>query len=470
MVKRTIERNDADNGDMQFGITEFRPYLNSIIHSWLKILLILGIIFVPLFLILDYFMMPKELLLRFGIYRSVATLVMIIQYIFLRGTKAEKPPHFHGYLFAIIVGGMIVLMTVNLGGFNSSYYAGLNLVIIAVNILLPWQAVHSAINGTLIVLMYIIANSIWGGPFVQAILVNNLYFTITTVVIAICINHVKHQLIKREFLSRVELIESNKDLAQSREELEEARDALWGEMEIAKRIQTSLLPKETKMIGHYRTAAMMEPAEEVGGDYYDLIPKKTGELWVTIGDVSGHGVEAGLIMMMAQTSVSSLVKNKRSLKPSAILNAVNSVIKENISRLGSDHYMTISLLYLDKPGMMAVAGKHQDIMIYRSDSKQIEIIPTEGTWIGIFEDIRKYLTDVLIQINKGDIILLFTDGVTEAANKEGELYGQERLEQALSRYSQLELELILKNIIKEVRDFQEIQNDDITLLLIKKVL
>jgi len=76
----------------------------------------------------------------------------------------------------------------------------------------------------------------------------------------------------------------------------------------------------------------------------------------------------------------------------------------------------------------------------------------------------------LVPINKGDIILLFTDGVTEAANKEGELYGQERLEQALNRYADLELELILENIVKEVRDFHEVQNDDITLLLIKKVL
>ncbi len=470
MVTQMIGTNDVDNKDQQFSVTEFRPYLNSIIHSWLKILLILGAIFVPVFFVLDYFMMPKELLVRFGIYRSVATLVIIIQYIFLRCTKAEKSPHYHGYLFAIIVGGMIVLMTVNLGGFNSSYYAGLNLVIIAVNILLPWQAVHSAINGSLIVLMYIIANSIWGGPFDQAILVNNLYFTITTVIVAVCINHVKHQLIKREFLLRVELIESNKDLAQSREELEEARDALWGEMEIAKRIQTSLLPRENKMIGYYRTAAMMEPAEEVGGDYYDLIPKKTGELWVTIGDVSGHGVEAGLIMMMTQTSISSLVKNKRSLKPSSILSSVNSIIKENISRLGSDHYMTISLICLDKPGIMSVTGKHQDIMIYRANLGKTEIIPTEGTWIGIFKDIRKYLKDVLVPINKGDIILLFTDGVTEAANKEGELYGQKRLEQALNRYSHLELEVILKNIVKEVRDFHEVQNDDITLLLIKKVL
>ena len=132
MVTQMIDANDGDKEDQQFSVTEFRPYLNSIIHSWLKILLILGAIFFPLFFLLDVFMMPKELLLRFGIYRFVATLAFIIQYIYLRRTLAEKPPHYHGYIFSIIAGGMIVLMTVNLGGFNSSYYAGLNLVIIAV--------------------------------------------------------------------------------------------------------------------------------------------------------------------------------------------------------------------------------------------------------------------------------------------------------------------------------------------------
>ena len=470
MVKRQIDKNSVGKIDLQFDVTKFRAYLNGIIHSWSKILLLLGIIFFPLFIVLDYFMMPKELLLRFGIYRFVTTSIIIVQYFILRATKPGKSSYYHGYFFSVIVGGMIVLMTVTLGGFNSSYYAGLNLVIIAVNILLPWEAFHSAINGTLIVVMYAIANALWGGPFDRPILINNLYFMCTTVVVAVCINHVKHQLIKREFSLRDELIEANKYLDQSRKELEEARDALWGEMEIAKRIQTSLLPKESKMMGYYRAAALMEPAEEVGGDYYDLIPKKTGELWVTIGDVSGHGVEAGLIMMMTQTSISSLVRNKRSLKPSVILGAVNSIIKENISRLGSDHYMTISLICLDKPGIMAIAGKHQDIMIYRSKTGRIEIVPTEGTWIGIFEDIRKYLSDVLVPINKGDIILLFTDGVTEAANKDGELFGEKRLEQALIEYSQLELEAILENISRDVSNFQDKQNDDITLLLIKKVL
>lgn len=470
MVKRNIERNNADNRDLQSERTEFRPYLNGIIHSWAKILLILGIIFIPLFLILDHFMMPKGLLVRFGIYRFVTTCIVIIQYVFLRYTKPGKLSYCHGYFFSIIVGAMIVLMTVNLGGFDSTYYAGLNLVIIAVNILLSWEAVHSAINGTLIVAIYILANALWGGTFVQAILLNNLYFLCTTVVIVVCFSHVKYQLTKREFSLRAQLMETNKYLDQSRTELEEARDALWGEMEIAKRIQTSLLPKKTKMIGNYRIAATMEPAEEVGGDYYDLIGEKKGELWVTIGDVSGHGVEAGLIMMMTQTSVSSLVRHTPRRKPSAILSAVNSIIRENISRLGSDHYMTISIISLAEPGIMAVAGKHQDIMIYRSNLKRTEIIPTEGTWIGITDDIRRYLSDVSVPINEGDIILLFTDGLTEAANKDGELFGQRRLEQALSRYSQLELESILKKIISEVRDFQERQHDDITLLLIKKVL
>ena len=146
------------------------------------------------------------------------------------------------------------------------------------------------------------------------------------------------------------------------------------------------------------------------------------------------------------------------------------IIKENISRLGSDHYMTISLICLDKPGVMSVTGKHQDIMIYRSKSHEIDIVPTQGTWIGIIEDIKKYLSDVLVPINKGDIILLFTDGVTEAANRDGKLFGEKRLEQALIKHSHLELEDILEKIARDVREFQEKQDDDITLVLIKKVI
>jgi len=85
----------------------------------------------------------------------------------------------------------------------------------------------------------------------------------------------------------------------------------------------------------------MLPAREVGGDYYDIIETSDGDKWVTIGDVSGHGVDAGLIMMMAQTCISSTISSIRNCQPSELLSSVNQVIRENISRLGSDHYMTM---------------------------------------------------------------------------------------------------------------------------------
>jgi hypothetical protein len=113
---------------------------------------------------------------------------------------------------------------------------------------------------------------------------------------------------------------------------------LWGEMELAKRIQTALLPSDEEIysigsreMGRYYVAAKMLPAEEVGGDYYDVIENQAGEGWIAIGDVTGHGVESGLIMMMTQTSIYSLVNNTSGNNPSTILSAVNGIIKKNIT-------------------------------------------------------------------------------------------------------------------------------------------
>ncbi len=132
-----------------------------------------------------------------------------------------------------------------------------------------------------------------------------------------------------------------------------------------------------------------------------------------MGDVSGHGVDSGLIMMMAQTSIVSLVNNSADCKPSTVLESVNSVLRENISRLGSDHYMTMMALHF-KDGEITFAGKHQDLIIYRSALNKTEVIPSTGTWLGIADNIGKYLTDRSVKIQENDVILLFTDGITEA--------------------------------------------------------
>ncbi len=436
-----------------YEISDFELYLNSIIHEWLKTLTTLTYILIPMFFFLDYFLMPVDLLPKFGIYRLISTIIVVIQFFIIRNTKPSTFSYFHGYFIAINVGGIIALMTVDLGGFNSSYYAGLNLVIIGVILLIPWKVVHSTINSIMIVSMYLIFNFIAAKDYDPSILINNLFFLIATAIMAVSINYVKHKLVKKEFILMVEL--------------RKARDAIWSEMELAKRIQTALLPDEEKISG-YEVVAKMVPAKEVGGDYYDIIETLRGDKWITIGDVSGHGVDSGLIMMMAQTSILSIVNNSVNPNPSDVLCSINTVIRENISRLGSDHYMTIMAIKFTETDM-TIAGKHQDIIIYRAASNKTEIVTTKGTWLGIAEKIGHFQKDQKVQINDEDIIMLFTDGITEATNKKGEMFGQMRLEQLLDQYADLPINKILEKIIKEVNRFQDEQLDDMTILIIKKL-
>jgi phosphoserine phosphatase RsbU/P len=340
-------------------------------------------------------------------------------------------------------------------------------VIIAVNLLLPWRAVHSAINGALVIAMYLIANAAWGGDFDTSVLINNVYFLGATVVIAVAINHLKHRLIEQEFHLRAELLDTNRHLDTSRLELKAARDALWGEMEIAKRIQTALLPKNRRL-GAYDTVALMLPADEVGGDYYDLIETADGERWVAVGDVSGHGVESGLVMMMTQTSILSLVTRTPGLAPSAVFRSVNTVLRENISRLGVSRYMTLNVVRVHDDRLV-LAGKHQDILIHRKATGRVETVTNEGSWVGVVADTQGFVEDQEIPVGRGDLILLFTDGVTEATAPSGEMFGQDRLERALARIAELALEDGLESLRAEVMAFQGKQDDDITLLLMRNV-
>ena len=432
---------------------DFPSFLNRIIHDWLRILTLLVIILVPLFFILDYFIVPRHLLQQVGIYRIVTTIIVFLQFLVILKTRPSKFSYIHGYLASIVTGGCIVLMTNDLGGFNSRYYAGLNLVIIGVNLLLPWRAVHSFLNSFIIIFMYVALNFYSGKAYQLDLFINNIFFLSATAVIAVSINTVKYLLTEKEFYLMCEL--------------KIARDSIWSEMELAKRIQTALLPHNQNIKG-FQIAATMLPAKEVGGDYYDVIDTPNRYNWVTIGDVSGHGVDSGLIMMMAQTSILSKIDNDGDCLPSEMLSSVNTIIRENLSRLGSDHYMTMMALRIDNQSTITVAGKHQDVVMYRSALNKTESISVPGTWLGITDDIKGSLTDSTFEMHKGDIALLFTDGVTEATDAAGEMFSQIRVEQALYRYADLPVGKLLNKILQEVQDFQEEQLDDITLVVIKK--
>ncbi len=236
-------------------------------------------------------------------------------------------------------------------------------------------------------------------------------------------------------------------------------------MEVAKRIQTSLLP-ENRRVGAYDIAAKMMPAAEVGGDYYDIIQAGEDRNWVAIGDVSGHGVESGLVMMMTQTSIMSLVHENPRLSPAEVFHAVNDVLLENISRLRATRYMTLNVVRLAEAGL-TIAGKHQDVLVWRCATRRVETITNEGCWIGVVDDTRGHVGDQVIRMADGDVALFFTDGATEAMNATGEMFGEDRLAAALAEVAEWPLVEALDALFARIAAFRAVQDDDVTMLLLR---
>jgi len=444
----------------------FQGYLDGLLHAWLSTVSALGFTLVPLFLILDFFTAPPGMLLRFALYRGVGTGVCILTFVVTRRTRATRWSFLYGYLISLAVGGSITMMTVDLGGFDSNYYAGLNLVIAGVNLFLPWRPVHSAANGLMVIAIYVAANALFGGPFEAKLLVGNLFFMVATVVMAVAITFAKNELIQREYDSRSELLDANALLDGSRRELKAARDALWGEMEVAKRIQTALLPHDRRA-GAFEVAAAMFPAAEVGGDYYDIISAPGGKSWIAIGDVSGHGVESGLVMMMTQTAIQTLVRHDPPLRPAEVFSSVNGVICENVSRLRSDRYMTLNVVRIDEGGL-TLAGKHQDVLVWRASERRVETFSNEGTWVGVVPDVTGCAIDTFLPLADGDVALFFTDGVTEARTGSGEQFGEERLAAALARVAEGPAANAIQSILEQVARFSTDQSDDMTLMIVRR--
>jgi serine phosphatase RsbU (regulator of sigma subunit) len=198
------------------------------------------------------------------------------------------------------------------------------------------------------------------------------------------------------------------------------------EMEIASRIQTSILPRKTDVKG-LEVAARMLPATEVGGDYYEILPVEGG-CWIGIGDVAGHGLKAGLVMLQAQSAIEALVRRDPNARPRDVLAGVNKVLYENVrNRLGSDEHVTMSLLRWYSDGRLVSAGAHEEALIWRAETRRCERIPVEGTWLGAVAEIAPFTVERSQRLRQRDLLILYTDGVTEARNATGEMFGPDRL-------------------------------------------
>lgn len=267
------------------------------------------------------------------------------------------------------------------------------------------------------------------------------------------------------------LEKANQEISELNAKLAQENIRLGAELNVARQLQLMVLPAPTELqeIPGLDIAGYMAPADEVGGDYYDVL-RSDGMVKIGIGDVTGHGLESGVLMLMVQTAVRTLLAaNERD--PKKFLNIVNKVIYQNIQRIRSDKNLSLTLLdYSD--GKLQLTGQHEDLIIVRKDGT-LERVETMGLGlpIGIELDISDFISSIEVRLEPGDVVTLFSDGITEAEDSSEEQYGIDRLCQVISRNHQRTSKEIKDAIIEDVLahvGYNKI-HDDITVLVIKRV-
>jgi sigma-B regulation protein RsbU (phosphoserine phosphatase) len=243
------------------------------------------------------------------------------------------------------------------------------------------------------------------------------------------------------------------------------RERLEKEMEIATRIQTSILPRDVTVPG-LEIAATMRAATEVGGDYYDVIPVEAG-CWLGIGDVAGHGLGTGLVMMMMQSGISALSRKLPDATPRELLLALNAMLVDNVRmRLGQREHATLTLLRYRQDGRIAFAGAHEEILILRAATGRCERLPTPGAWVGAKRDIEAGTVESNIQLATGDLLVLYTDGLIEAMGRDGrERFGTDRLAALVETHGASAPVAVRDALLAALDAFAEKLDDDVTLLV-----
>jgi sigma-B regulation protein RsbU (phosphoserine phosphatase) len=255
------------------------------------------------------------------------------------------------------------------------------------------------------------------------------------------------------------------EVARSHVELQRT-EALRREVQIAHRIQTAILPNSPAVPG-YEVAARMLPAEDVGGDLYDILAFP-GTFWVLVGDVSGHGINSGLVMMMAQAAAYGTIADDPGRDPREVVSAVNRVVHENVrKRMGRDDYMTLMAARHMGGGRFLAAGAHQPVFVARQGGV-VDVIEPAGPWMGLAADLSSKVVTYEFQLQPGDAVCFITDGVVEAQDASGALYGEDRLIEVLRAERPPSAAELLTRVFQEVEGFAATQEDDITVVVLRR--
>lgn len=248
------------------------------------------------------------------------------------------------------------------------------------------------------------------------------------------------------------------------------RERLKKELEIAAKVQLSLLPKEQPKIAGYEITSISIPAKEAGGDYYDFVKLSDGKIGIAIGDVSGKGVGAAIYMTLTKGILQAHAEEN--VSPRVVLGKVNKLLYKTIEK-NSFVSMFYAILDVNNHSLLYSRAGHNPGIFCSSEKGNSKLLMSKGIALGLEEGkvFQETLTEDSIKINSGDVVVFYTDGFTEAMNEKLQQYGEESLIKLIDNNSDKNpneiLNLILHDVRKFIKDYP--QHDDMTIVILKRL-
>ena len=260
--------------------------------------------------------------------------------------------------------------------------------------------------------------------------------------------------LKTRISSLLKNYENQKIIAMRNQEIEK-------ELEVARMLQQRLLPRENTIIPGYNNYAVYMPMDKVGGDFY-TIELKDGLLNVVMADVSGHGLPGAFLATVTKIALENISDKK---SPAKTLSLLNKVI---LNHTVNSNFVTVFFASIDTESrtMLYSSAGHLPPYLYEKERNRSSELSAKGIPLGWEEDIQ--FEEKMVQLESGNRIVLYTDGIIEAENRKGELYGEKRLQKSIDEYANLSPEKFTQNLIDQLKHFNEDRdfNDDITMLVV----
>ena len=244
------------------------------------------------------------------------------------------------------------------------------------------------------------------------------------------------------------------------------KEAIEANLKIAQSIQEGMYPTRTLDLPGYDVAWVNESCDETGGDYFDFITMPDGRLALSIGDVSGHGIGAAILMATGRANLRALLSVKSDLKE--VMERLNNLLE---SDMDMEKFMTLFLGILDcQTGeLIYVNAGHDCPLLYIRENDSIEEFQTSGIPIGMFPNWSYDSVHYARRLGPGDTLLLTTDGLWEAVGHNGDRYGKERLKKVFRESVELDAAAMVERVMNDVHEFcGPVQaKDDMTLVVVK---